>query len=71
MESLLQEVWPRLLKRFKVNGSIHVIEVNPTEGLIVKTLSKNEVLADTYFTKVEEIETLKIDILFKVYALEY
>ena len=69
MKSLLQEVWPQLLvKRIKVDynvslGSTHLIEVNPTEGLTVKTLSKNEVLG---FMTVEEIKSLTVDTLHKV-----
>ena len=74
MKSLLQKAWPQLLvKRIKVDdynvslGSAHLIEINPTEGLIVKTLSKKEVLENINFIKVEEIEALQIDTLFKVH----
>lgn len=76
---LLQRTWPQLLaRRFRTEdyivvpfGCIHLIDLNPTEGLVWSTLSKNQVIDEVNFIKIEEIDALKVQTLFKVINKQY
>ena len=77
MKNLLHQAWPQLLmKRIKADdykalpaGCVHLMSVSPTEGLVWSTLSKNEVVKEINFIRVESIDSFDYISLFKVCAL--
>ena len=68
---LLQKAWPHLLIKLKSGdydvpkGHVHIMSINPSEGLVWKTLQKSQVIEEINFVKTEVIKNLTID-LFKV-----
>ena len=73
IRSLLQKAWPNLLLKLKAGGcnvpygDVHLMSIDPSEGLVWKTLQKSQVIEEVInFVNTEVIEKLKIDLLFKV-----
>ena len=73
IRSLLQKAWPHLLLKLKAGGynvpygDVYLMSIDPSEGLVWKTLQKSQVIEEVInFVNTEVIEKLKIDLLFKV-----